>query len=117
MEAPGAVTSGFSALSPVLGPPELKGESAPKPGFATFGVAVTVTGVPSAASRVAPSDAVTPRNGTATPWIGPSIGARASVSLTIRTAAAPAAAPSRARSPRAQVPRRVTTMSPGCTAA
>src|ERR1035437_4828706 len=76
-DTPGAAMSGFSALSPLRGPPA---EKSAVPRYVGFGIVigpVIVTALPSAPSSAAPSEGITPRNGIVAPAIVPSCGGNA----------------------------------------
>src|SRR4051812_33948643 len=53
IDTPGPVTSGFMALSPLRGPPELNVAAALKPGLLRVPPGCSVTALPSAAMRAA----------------------------------------------------------------
>ena len=111
MLTPGAVMSGFSQLSPVRGPPELKLAKPLKFGFVMLaGARVTLWPV----TNFALSARLTPRNGIVTtngvPSSGfevilPSNGGSPLTLLTIVTTVAPACWPKIAFATRAQTPR------------
>jgi len=126
MLTPGAVTSGFSALSPVRGPADVKSANARYVGFG-IDVGLMVTDAPSAARNLPESDAafvngpLAPRNGIVTVYcspvsgsdvIWPSNGGRLLALLAMITAIAPAFWPRIAFETRAQTPRLTTTIIP-----
>src|SRR5512140_170986 len=118
MLTPGAVISGFNALSPLRGPPDVKDAKALNVGFAIV-AGETAAVAPAAAVSVALAVRLTPRNGMVTVngtpssglnVIGPSNGGRPATLFTITTAAAPACCPKMAFATRAQTPRCTTTI-------
>src|SRR5687767_12267434 len=137
MLTPGAVMSGLSQLSPVLGPPDVK-VARPVPLGLGIAALVSVTVPPRPCGESAPMRfsglVVSPAHGTVTgrqpripkngivtvngiPVSGfevicPSNGGNPESVLIIATAAAPACSPKIARATRAHVPRNVTTSLP-----
>src|SRR5882672_7141107 len=118
MLTPGAVMSGFNALSADRGPRELKVANFANPALVRS-MGVTVAATPFAASSLPPCEAEfdTPRNGIVTVngmWvsgldvIGPSNGGSPAALFTMTTAAAPACWPKIAFATRAQLPRLTT---------